>query len=216
MCSSDLAEIAGVDEDLRLRAPDITSLQPFEAGMRAFLAKSRSVQDIQTAENPLKDAREIIRMLQFTPSYNDQYFLFDLCEFALSLGLTEDQTDGEYIECMRRIFVQSLRAANSREDVPEVQIIMYHICILWGCMNKRLGRIHEASVALELVVDELKSYLIYHPECTIGKRLDHIARHNLGCELLRDTDILDAIRVSLSLHRETEKRPDYWAGFLSN
>ena len=43
------AEIAGVDEDLRLRAPDITSLQPFEAGMRAFLAKSRSVQDIQTA-----------------------------------------------------------------------------------------------------------------------------------------------------------------------
>ena len=43
------AEIAGVDEDLRLRAPSLECLQPFEAGMRAFLAKSRSVQDIQTA-----------------------------------------------------------------------------------------------------------------------------------------------------------------------
>ncbi len=44
------AEIAGVDEDLRLRAPDLARLQPFEAGMRAFLKKARSVQDIQTAE----------------------------------------------------------------------------------------------------------------------------------------------------------------------
>ena len=30
------AEVAGVDEDLRLRAPDLACLQPFEAGMRAF------------------------------------------------------------------------------------------------------------------------------------------------------------------------------------
>ena len=43
------AEVAGVDEDLRLRAPDLACLQPFEAGMRAFLKKPRSVQDIQKA-----------------------------------------------------------------------------------------------------------------------------------------------------------------------
>ena len=29
-----MAEVAGVDEDLRLRAPDLACLQPFEAGMR--------------------------------------------------------------------------------------------------------------------------------------------------------------------------------------
>ena len=43
------AEVVGVDEDLRLRAPDISSLQPFEAGMRHYLKTARSVQDIQNA-----------------------------------------------------------------------------------------------------------------------------------------------------------------------
>ena len=44
------AEIAGVGEDLRLRAPDLTSLQKFKDGMRAFLSKRpRTVQEIQKA-----------------------------------------------------------------------------------------------------------------------------------------------------------------------
>ena len=41
------AEIVGIDEDLRLRAPDAGCLQQFKAGMQAFLAKPRSVQEVQ-------------------------------------------------------------------------------------------------------------------------------------------------------------------------
>ena len=43
------AEIVGVDEDLRLRAPDTGCLDKFKAGMQAFLAQPRSVQEIQKA-----------------------------------------------------------------------------------------------------------------------------------------------------------------------
>ena len=43
------AEIVGVNEDLRLRAPNTSSLDKFKAGMQAFLAKPRSVQEIQKA-----------------------------------------------------------------------------------------------------------------------------------------------------------------------
>ena len=40
------AEIAGVNEDLRLRAPDADRLEQFKAGMQAFLAKPRSVLEV--------------------------------------------------------------------------------------------------------------------------------------------------------------------------
>ena len=43
------AEIVGIDEDLRLRAPDAACLEPFKAGMQAFLAKPRSVLEVQKA-----------------------------------------------------------------------------------------------------------------------------------------------------------------------
>ena len=43
------AEIVGIDEDLRLRSPDASCLQQFKAGMQAFLAKPRSVQEVQKA-----------------------------------------------------------------------------------------------------------------------------------------------------------------------
>ena len=41
VCQTD--EIAGIDEDLRLRKPDCASIEPFKAGMLAFLAKPKSV-----------------------------------------------------------------------------------------------------------------------------------------------------------------------------
>ena len=40
-------EIAGIDEDLRLRNCDGASIEPFKAGMLAFVAKPRSVAEIQ-------------------------------------------------------------------------------------------------------------------------------------------------------------------------
>ena len=43
------AEITGIDEDLRLRAPDVACLEQFKPGMLAFLATARSVQDVQRA-----------------------------------------------------------------------------------------------------------------------------------------------------------------------
>ena len=51
------AEIAGVDEDLRLRAPNADRLEQFKAGMQAFLAKPRSVLEVQkAAENSTSGA----------------------------------------------------------------------------------------------------------------------------------------------------------------
>ena len=55
------AEIAGADEELRLRALDLTCLQPFEAGMRAFLKTARSVQDIQKAAKSRTSGAGVMR-----------------------------------------------------------------------------------------------------------------------------------------------------------
>ena len=38
-------EILGIDEDLRMRAPDLSALKQFKDGMRQFLAKARTVQE---------------------------------------------------------------------------------------------------------------------------------------------------------------------------
>ena len=46
---SPTAEVLGVDEDLRLRAPDLSCLKKFEDGMRDFLSKPRTIKDIQAA-----------------------------------------------------------------------------------------------------------------------------------------------------------------------
>ena len=43
------AEIVGIDEDLPLRAPNAACFEPFKAGMQAFLAKPRSVAEVQKA-----------------------------------------------------------------------------------------------------------------------------------------------------------------------
>jgi len=47
VCQTD--EIAGIDEDLRLRNCDGASIEPFKAGMLAFVATPRSVADIEKA-----------------------------------------------------------------------------------------------------------------------------------------------------------------------
>ena len=45
------AEVAEIDADLRLRAPDVSSLLPFKDGMLAFLEKPRSLADVEKAIN---------------------------------------------------------------------------------------------------------------------------------------------------------------------
>ena len=42
-------EILGIDEDLRLRAPDVSALEQFKDGMRHYLAKPRTVQEVLKA-----------------------------------------------------------------------------------------------------------------------------------------------------------------------
>ena len=43
------AEVLGVDEDLRMRKPDVSTLSKYYDGMRAFLSKPRTVEEIQKA-----------------------------------------------------------------------------------------------------------------------------------------------------------------------
>ena len=42
-------EILGIDEDLRMRAPDLSALEQFKDGMRHYLAKPRTVQEMLKA-----------------------------------------------------------------------------------------------------------------------------------------------------------------------
>ena len=42
-------EIVGIDEDLRLRAPDLSALEQFKDGMRHYLANPRTVQELLKA-----------------------------------------------------------------------------------------------------------------------------------------------------------------------
>ena len=43
------AELLGIDEDLRIRAPDLSTLEQFKEGMRHYLAKPRAVKEILKA-----------------------------------------------------------------------------------------------------------------------------------------------------------------------
>ena len=42
-------EVLGIDEDLRIRSPDVSALEQFKEGMRHYLAKPRTVKDILKA-----------------------------------------------------------------------------------------------------------------------------------------------------------------------
>lgn len=144
----------------------------------------------------VEDARDILFMVDRARLCSDSHLLFEICLFGISFGLNQSTIDRELLDFLRGLFAQSLRVANSVDDIPEIHIIVYYICILWGCMNRRLGRSGEAVAVLEHVVADLKSYLIRYPGCTLGERLEYIARQNLAVELLHNGDIYGAIRLS--------------------
>ena len=148
---------------------------------------------------PFDETRRLLSTLNKSRSSNDIALLFEITLAGLSLGLGVSVSEGSFVDWLRLLFAQSIRAANVMEDIPDVHIIIYHVCVLWGCLCKKLGRLDEAVVVLEHTVTDLKSYTVLYPECRVGRKLEYIARHNLAVEMLRSGNFFDALRLSTNV-----------------
>ncbi len=171
------AEIVGIDEDLRLRAPNAACLQQFKPGMQAFLAKPRSVQEVQKAaekqhiwrRNYAVDASFAATLKEAFPWCKTSRTWLLLCLRVWGMHVTGEQVALEKpqpighnaAECVRTFGtpVKLLQAYYRRLDVKLVLMNGSRCAHIWEPENwATRGQNAKVTVVLNVWCDHVSTY----------------------------------------------------------
>ena len=144
--------------------------------------------------NALSDSRRLIIKRRMDPGSR----VIILYQFALALITAAIRSPENFatessVKWLRGTFSDALKAPDiPGEDPSRKLVVVYWICLLWGCLMNKIGRIEEAVAVLERAEDDLEQYCSRHPYSTMGRELQCMILHNLGVAMVEQGDLLKA------------------------